>query len=779
LNEAIATPGSIQTAVINKLGELKKTIDLVPFSYDSDWLGTDDEYPDNMGGSPFADDIIFGGLGSDFLHGGSGDDAISGAEALTAAYVPVYDLNGVAVAVYNLGYVAVGVANALIDNPTNFNPGNVLAYNKEDTDGQHLNNRFRAGEFRLYDEYDPRREILLTSTGELSKTAGSGVEFLLNFAEGEGVIRPAGTVPKATGQQTDSYPQVNDDGDDKIFGDLGNDWVVGGTGRDNVYGGWGNDLLNVDDTHATNGGLNDIPDTHPTYEDRAYGGAGRDVLIGNTGGDRLIDWVGEYNSYLVPYAPFGQASVSRTLQPFLPEFLYALSEGDGADPTRASYTGDPRNGEPAAELGLVLQKDQAWQDQTGAPADPQAGNIPGGKRDVLRSADFTDNQTQSFVPESGKWAVTNGRYEVSPLSGSGSTDAISLWNVDAVLPSYFEIAATINAVKPTAGFKANAYVIFDYVSPTSFKFAGINVSTNKFEIGQRTASGWQVLSSINVLVKQDTDHNMLIAINGNTVTAVLNGKQSLSYAYQPRADADGFTYLIRDGMVGLGGDNARARIDNARVQIIPPAITYTATDTFSGSAPTLLRGDAGTWTVLNGRYVATPAAGAPFALAGNDIAVSANAFLQLNTVVRTAATGGIVFDMYSPTDFKWAAVSVATQQVLIGHYTAKGGWVVDAAVSRTLSAGVDYALGVSLKGTTVSVTLDGQAALSRVFNSTVVDGAAGTFSRGGSASFDSFEFATDDPPRVRAPPRRPPRPRRRRPPARCPPRRPRLTRAGG
>jgi hypothetical protein len=26
------------------------------------------------------------------------------------------------------------------------------------------------------------------------------------------------------------------------------------------------------------------------------------VLIGNTGGDRLIDWVGEYNAYLVPFA---------------------------------------------------------------------------------------------------------------------------------------------------------------------------------------------------------------------------------------------------------------------------------------------------------------------------------------------------------------------------------------------------------------------------------------------------------------------------------------------
>jgi hypothetical protein len=59
------------------------------------------------------------------------------------------------------------------------------------------------------------------------------------------------------------------------------------------------------------------------------------VLIGNTGGDRLIDWVGEYNSYLVPFAPFGMATVSRTLQPFLPEYLYALALGDGIDATRA------------------------------------------------------------------------------------------------------------------------------------------------------------------------------------------------------------------------------------------------------------------------------------------------------------------------------------------------------------------------------------------------------------------------------------------------------------
>src|SRR5262249_58078402 len=124
------------------------------------------------------------------------------------------------------------------------------------------------------------------------------------------------------------------DGNDVLFGDNGNDWIVGGTGRDHMYGGWGNDLLNADDDLTTAGGLNNVSDTHPSYEDRAYGGAGKDVLIGNTGGDRLIDWVGEFNSYLVPFAPFGMATVSRTLQPQLPEYLYALSASDGADFTR-------------------------------------------------------------------------------------------------------------------------------------------------------------------------------------------------------------------------------------------------------------------------------------------------------------------------------------------------------------------------------------------------------------------------------------------------------------
>lgn len=121
------------------------------------------------------------------------------------------------------------------------------------------------------------------------------------------------------------------DGDDHIFADLGNDWAVGGTGLDTLLGGWGDDLLNADDNPDTAGGLNTAPDSNPSYEDLAYGGVGRDVLVGNTNGDRLLDWVGEFNSFQVPYAQFGAVSVNRSPQPAERDFLYAFSKSEGVD----------------------------------------------------------------------------------------------------------------------------------------------------------------------------------------------------------------------------------------------------------------------------------------------------------------------------------------------------------------------------------------------------------------------------------------------------------------
>ena len=106
MNEYIATPGTIQEAISNPTDQLKKAINLTPFSYDTTFNGQWDEFTtvtkktvtdgDLFGLNHNADDIIFGGLGDDWLHGGSGDDAIVGGEALGfakhgGAYTQIYE----------------------------------------------------------------------------------------------------------------------------------------------------------------------------------------------------------------------------------------------------------------------------------------------------------------------------------------------------------------------------------------------------------------------------------------------------------------------------------------------------------------------------------------------------------------------------------------------------------------------------------------------------------------------------------------------------------------
>ena len=748
LDEEISTPGDIQIAIINLSGQLKKTADLVPMSYDRQWAATDDEFPDTTGHQPYADDIIFGGLGSDWLHGGSGDDAISGAEALEDAYVPTFGMDGNPNGVLNLGYNAVGL-------PAVQNPGDVLAFNSEDLDGR-ISTTGSA----------PASSSSTTNTTRCARSSSRATARCGNRGRQRTEVRvpaelrsdrgraAAGRHVTPNGNQTLTYEDAHDDGKDSIFGDTGNDWLVGGTGRDNVYGGWGNDLLNADDDLTTPGnepkhggdltdGANDVPDSHPYYEDRAYGGAGRDVLIGNTGGDRLIDWVGEYNSYLVPYAPFGQASVSRTMMPHLHEFLYALSAGDGADPTRSNDTGaDPaRNGEPDAEMGLVLQKDVAWNDQTGAPSDPQAGNIPGGKRDVLRTANMNDGTLSGFAVDSGKFSVQNATLQVS--AESLGLEATAVLPLDDQLPSYYEVLATVTAEKPTAGWKANAYIVFDYFDEQDFKFAGINVSTNEVEIGYHDAAGWHVVKDAPKQLKAGTYYNMLVAINGTNVTLALNNKIVLNYSFEPRI-IDDYAYGLNLGLVGIGSDNARGTFDNFTVQRVPPDWTLQESQDFGSGTGAMFGGnETGAWTLSGGRYEST-APGASLVDLGLSRGLETDAVLELSATLSTDGAGGFVFDRYAADDYKFAVLDAEADQVIVGHVTPKGGLTVDASFAAAIDAGTDYTLTLRLKGTSASVNLGGQAVGGFVFNAVIVDGDFGLLAERGGTSFASATVKTSD-----------------------------------
>jgi Ca2+-binding RTX toxin-like protein/outer membrane protein OmpA-like peptidoglycan-associated protein len=354
LNTVISAQNQLQFGIVNVSGLLKYTADLTPDNLDPTGANNTFQRP------ILADDIIYGGWGTDSIHGGAGDDAVSGAEALAVAFTNNYDINGNKLngAAIKSGY----------DTPVN--PGNVLGYQ---TGGAN------ATKFALYDQANALRKILLNqANGTLAANSGAGVvEWLLNFNSNEGPTDTKWIVGT-------NFSGVQTDGDDHIFGDLGNDWIVGGTGRDSLWAGRGDDLMNADDVLSTN----PTTDTNPSYEDLMYGGAGRDVLLINTNGDRAIDWVGEFNSYYTPFSQFGQASVLRLIQPGVPEYLLALSKSEGADQTLSAVYGGAasRNGEPFGELGMVLQEDKSeYGAQNGPPRDDQAGNSKG-KVDVQRTA---------------------------------------------------------------------------------------------------------------------------------------------------------------------------------------------------------------------------------------------------------------------------------------------------------------------------------------------------------------------------------------------------------
>ncbi|HEX5591393.1 MAG TPA: Calx-beta domain-containing protein [Candidatus Limnocylindrales bacterium] len=773
LNEFIYTPGQVQTATINVGGTFKKEVDITPYNLGPNLVAGHFQVDLPLFDANNSDDVIFGGWDDDFLHGASGDDAIVGGEALPESYVQHFG--------------ATGIENGLVrtDWTRPWNPGNLL-YFGADTDPWNAPKPFvsRLGEFYLYDEYDPRRAILFDASGVTwgctayspsghTCTASSPLtsfpyQYFLNLLETDQVVNATTTIRVTEGRVTPSgciqvanngtcllSATVRTDGNDLVFGDLGNDWMVGGSGRDDLYAGWGNDLSNADDILSTNGWLNDTSDTHPTYYDRVYGGAGIDILIGNTAGDRLIDWVGEWNSYIVPFSPFGIDTVSRQVLPSLPEFLYALSASDGADPTRDYDTGawqtrPGRNGEYEGELGLVIQQDQGhWQQQTGGPTDPQPGNIPGGARDNLRGADFNSGTLQGFAVDSGIFEVSQGTLKVA--ASSLGLDAAAVFYVDKYLPIYFEVSASILTQKAIGGWKSNAYVIFDYWSPVDFKFAGIDVSLSKIVMGHRDATGWHVDVQAPYLgsLRADTFYSMLVAVNGTAVTVLVDGRQAFTHTFPARM-LNGVAVGLNKGLVGMGSDNSRGVFDNVVVQTLPPQLTLDETETFDdGVADRFVGGQTGSWSVGAGRFAGT-SVGSAAAVSLVDYGIvgaglQTFSYVELSATVRTAAIGGIVFDGYGTNDARFAALDIAGQRILIGHLDPRRGFVIDASVARTLVANQDYLLGLVLRGSTVSVSLNGALALSFSYNAAIVDGRVGTVSQGGTSTFDSFRIRTDDP----------------------------------
>jgi hypothetical protein len=130
---------------------------------------------------------------------------------------------------------------------------------------------------------------------------------------------------------------------------------------------------------------------------------------------------------------------------------------------------------------------------------------------------------------------------------------------------------------------------FDYQSPTDFKFAGINVSANKIEIGHQASKAGrstrksprrvpEIGHGLQPVPLFERDHRYF---EGHDNVA-------LSVTFSP-ARTPWLLHGLNDGMVGVGARNAQAQIDNLAVQRLTPLITLDRTDEFDSGVSDLSR----------------------------------------------------------------------------------------------------------------------------------------------------------------------------------------------
>ena len=332
-------------------------------------------------------DIMYGGLGNDFMHGGAGDDAMSG-----AAPLPYY---------YGSGLNPLGILSAL---SAYYTPGDVLGFDPT------------TGIFQYYDPSDPYSKIVLDVGGtpvdfllNFDGTVDDGQDAIFGDAGndwlvggtnsdylfggfGNDLLQADDNLDSTLVTQPVTYTSLcslaeqyaagssNPQQADSICGELNaaqSELVQGDANGmlahlqnfENIVladcssiftGDQAATLLNlVQALMGTSPLANDIPDPRssgPSNADIAYGGAGTNILIGNTSEDELFGWSDDV--FVLPFNHAGDDTVIDNPNPTAAQFVLNLALSLGDDPVT---TGDPaRDGEPYGELGMVLPSDSLW-----------------------------------------------------------------------------------------------------------------------------------------------------------------------------------------------------------------------------------------------------------------------------------------------------------------------------------------------------------------------------------------------------------------------------------
>ncbi|MCA9041006.1 MAG: VCBS repeat-containing protein [Planctomycetaceae bacterium] len=372
------------------------------------------------------------------------------------------------------------------------------------------------------------------------------------------------------------------------------------------------------------------------------------------------------------------------------------------------------------------------------------------------SFETTPNGDWEYVHDEGAYFNASNRLQVD--SSTGTPLATALIRPLNNLPETFEMMVEITAVAQPNSWQ-DGFIIFDYHSPTDFKYAGMLAGQNQWVVGhyqngftdRELSVDWD---DIGRSINPGEVYLVHIKIDGGEVELRVDTEIIGTAAFGAPVNA---------GQIGLGNYNGKTLFDDFRVgknvaQLDDIDFDYTNNLNKyynSSDRPFFEVNDESVLyyqlnNVLNINATSQHTVGA-FILPSEGLPVDYHVGVEFlsRSDPQPFRTGFIIFDYKHENDFKFAGALVTQDRWVIGHYQGHfGNRLADinwADEGREIYTNKYYELDLNVSGSDVELLVDGESIASVTFDEPVNGGEVGFGVKGSWDYFRNFVFDVTTP----------------------------------
>ncbi|MCA9041546.1 MAG: VCBS repeat-containing protein, partial [Planctomycetaceae bacterium] len=386
----------------------------------------------------------------------------------------------------------------------------------------------------------------------------------------------------------------------------------------------------------------------------------------------------------------------------------------------------------------------------------------GAPSDLPYMEDFEDGTADQIAYYGGqRWSIQDTFGNKNLFFGGGGNFGLGVAYLDNEfpLPETFEITADVTSYY-APGFFNDGFIVFDYQSPTDFKYVGMFVGQDIWFIGHYQGNFGNRIATASYELNSDQSYKMLVKIDGDTV--------SLSVDTFPIVSGT-FTNGIGDGKVGFAGYNSRTAFDNIEIALNvqggkPDTLPYfddfedrEAQRLYFNNRPYwgFTTGETNKYMRANTSYLTDPNKYLALSYFPMDPTtapsqIEAKAKISAKNGQSSEHNGYITFDYKNDTDFKYAGFNADTNQWVIGHYQGNFSNILAMVdwddTSRTIDVNQFYDVEVLLNGSTASLTVDDEFIVSHDFGVALNQGGIGLATYHAFTWFDDFSITDVTPP---------------------------------